>query len=496
MLRFILVLVLLISCAQVAIADPLRQIREEIRSIQAEWGIPGMAVGIIRDGEVVFAEGFGSRDLEGSDPVDSSTLFRIGSCSKALTALSIGVAYQRGELAVDKPVRDTIPDFELPDESATGRATVGDLLTHQSGLGRYSLLSHGSDFTRAEICDRVRHLPSAAGFRERFVYSNLNYALAAHVLEVSTGRQWEEYVEQEIFSPLGMDKTCFTMEEMIATGNFARPNQKPLRDLQAPAYELRMEKWSAFNPAGGVISNLDELLNWLQLCLGGGQPLLETPVWEAWLTPYIGRRYSESGNFRTSAYGFGWNIYDYRGHHLVYHSGIVSGYCANVSFMPHEGIGIVVLTNLKHHSAHDVLPRVIYDRLLGLEPYDHQDEYMQIWKNMEGQFKTRDEGLWADRIPDTNPSLDQAKYVGRYENPVYGTIEIIRDDGMVAVFNDVVTVPLEHFHYDVWASRDDIRFEFSMLGFQFQLGPDGNIEGLMVREEMTGDPIRFGRLEG
>jgi len=255
-------------------------------------------------------------------------------------------------------------------------------------------------------------------------------------------------------------------------------------------------KWETFNPAGGVISNLDDLMLWLQLCLDGGEPILSTRVWEALLTPHAGLGYSATDNFRMSAYGLGWYIYNYRGHHLVSHSGIVSGYCANVSFMPHEGLGVVVLTNLKHHSLHDIVPRLIYDRLLELEPYDHHGEYVGIWNGIVNSINKRDSDLLADRVPGTTPSLKIGGYAGRYESPAYGTVEIVAaDDGLVATFNELVSLPLQHFHHDVWFSRDIVKFEFDMLGFQFQLGPDGQVEELLVREGMTNAPNAFVRSE-
>ncbi len=271
-----LMLIMITAAGASETAQILDDLRDEIASMQADWGVPGVAVGIIHNGKVILAEVFGSRDLAGRDPIDTATLFRIGSCSKALAAFSIGLAMEREEISSNGPLKDTLPDFGLDDEWASEKVSVGDLLTHQSSLGRYSLLSHGSQFTRAELGARVRHLPAASGFRERFVYSNLNYTLAAYALEVATDRKWEDYMLQEVFTPLGMKGTCFEFESMVASGNYALPYQKPLRDLTAPAYELGMEKWSAFNPAGGVISNVDDLLLWLQLCLDEGQPLLST----------------------------------------------------------------------------------------------------------------------------------------------------------------------------------------------------------------------------
>ncbi|MCP4571145.1 MAG: serine hydrolase [bacterium] len=468
-------------------------LKQEISALQAQWQIPGMAVGIISDGKVIFAEGFGYRSLEGKEPVNTATLFRIGSCSKALTALSYGVAMQKEHVSPAATIKDIITGFELEDDWATEAATIGDLLTHQSGLGRYSLLSHGSNFSRAELCERVRYLPLAAGFRERFVYSNLNYALAAHALEVATGSVWEDYVGREVFDPLGMNSTCFSLQDMKASGNHAQPCQVPLRDLSAEPYLLDVEKWDTFNPAGGVISSVDDLLKWLELCLNDGRPLLDKPIWEAIITPYIGRGYSSTANFRTSAYSLGWNVYNYRGHHLVSHSGIVSGYCANMSFMPFEGLGIVVLTNLKHHSLHDALPRIIYDRLLGLEEYDHNGEYLQVWQNMAEGIAERDAGLLATRIPGTRPTLELEKYAGRYVNQAYGVLEVTpgKDNQLVGDFNGLVTWPMEHFHHDVWILQNKIKFEFDMLGLQFRLGPNGEVEELVVREEMVGDGFVF-----
>jgi CubicO group peptidase (beta-lactamase class C family) len=472
----------------------LADLQREILAAQELWEIPGLAVGILRDGEILLAEGYGHRDLAGRDAVDTSTLFKIGSCSKAFTAFSLGFADEQELLSLSAPVRDVLPDFEMPDEWVTQKITLVDLLTHQSGFGRYDFLSHAK-VSRAELAARVRGLPTRAEFRGKFTYSNQNYVLAAHVLEVATGESWEDYMAREVLSPLGMDHTFFTREKMVASANYALPYQKPLRDLKAPAYVLEIENGGVSNPAGGVISNLDDLLKWLRLCLDGGAPILSTDAWETQIQTHVGLGYSATDNFRSSGYGLGWFTKNYRGHHLVSHSGIISGYCASVSFMPHEELGIVVLTNMKHHSLHDALPLVIYDRLLDLEPYDHNGQYVQTWQGLENYIRERDEGLLAGRIQGTTPSLEPVDYHGRYENPVYGVAEVGGSEmDLDVTINDQLILPLEHFHHDVWFSRDVVNFEFDMLGFQFRKGPSGRVDEMLVREELTGEPILFTKI--
>jgi CubicO group peptidase (beta-lactamase class C family) len=175
---------------------------EEIR---AEWLVPGMAVGVVKDGEVVYTNSYGYRDVERQLPVTTKTLFAIGSSTKAFTAMAIGMLVDDGKLNLDTPVIEYMPDFRLYDDYATLHTTPRDILCHRTGMPGYDalwMLSHGS---REEFYRRLRYLEPSAGFRDVFQYNNLMYMVAGVLVGRLSGGSWEEFVAERIFKPLGME---------------------------------------------------------------------------------------------------------------------------------------------------------------------------------------------------------------------------------------------------------------------------------------------------
>ena len=194
-----------------------------IEKQMADWRIPGAAIGIVKDGKVIFVRGFGYRDLEKKLPVTTKTLFPIASCSKAFTALSAEMAAEDGILDLDKPIKDYIPDFRLKDDSATAVATIRDFLGHRSGLSDYRFMPWLSGSSREKLFQSLKYFEPYAEFRKKFIYSNLGYTIAGHVVERASGTTWENYTAEKIFKPLGMTNACFTIEDMKKTGDYAQP---------------------------------------------------------------------------------------------------------------------------------------------------------------------------------------------------------------------------------------------------------------------------------
>ena len=201
----------------------LDKLRTYINEIMKDSKVPGLAMGIVKDGKVILAEGFGSRDLEQKLPVTSKTLFAIGSCTKAFTTMAIGMLAEQGKVDWDKPVRNYLPAFELKDEYITANMTVRDLVTHRSGLPRHDALWYGSPLTRKEIFDRLKYLDFNAGFREKFQYNNLMFMTGGYLVGQVTNNTWEEFVAEQIFKPLGMTNSNFSVQTSQQAADFAQP---------------------------------------------------------------------------------------------------------------------------------------------------------------------------------------------------------------------------------------------------------------------------------
>ena len=181
----------------------------------AAWEVPGCAIAAVRDGDVVLAAGWGRRDLRTELPVTSDTLFAIGSTTKAFTAATVGALVDDGLLEWERPLRDYLPGLRLHDPVVTDRLTVVDLLSHRSGLPRHDLTWVGHpDRSRAELVHRLRFLPLSRDLRQEFQYCNLGYLVAGHVVEMLSGTSWEDYLRTRLLTPLGMDRSNLSAEDL------------------------------------------------------------------------------------------------------------------------------------------------------------------------------------------------------------------------------------------------------------------------------------------
>src|SRR6185436_12651487 len=194
-----------------------------VEQAMKDWKVPGLALAVVKDGQIVYAKGYGYRDVKNGLKVTPETLFAIGSCSKAFTAAAIGILVDEGKLEWDKPVKTYLPDFMLWDEYASAHLTVRDLLTHQSGLPRHDLMWYGSPLSRQEIFERLRYLEPSAPLHAKYQYNNLMFMTAGLLLERVAGLTWEEFVRQRIFAPLGMKNSNTSVVDAQKAADYSLP---------------------------------------------------------------------------------------------------------------------------------------------------------------------------------------------------------------------------------------------------------------------------------
>ncbi len=240
---------------------------ESVDELMKSDEVPGLAVCVVKDGEVVYTNGFGYRDLGKELPVTPRTLFPIGSSTKAFTAMTVGILVDDGKVEWDAPVVEYLPDFRLHDEYATLHTTPRDLLCHRTGLPRYDFFAFFPPPDRETSFRRLRYLEPSAGFREFFQYSNLMYVVAGVLVERLSGTSWERFVTDRIFAPLGMRSGNFTVADLRASGDFAQPHA----DAGGAVTEVPFRDTSWAGPAGSINSGVEEMTRWLQLHVKGGE---------------------------------------------------------------------------------------------------------------------------------------------------------------------------------------------------------------------------------
>jgi CubicO group peptidase (beta-lactamase class C family) len=456
--------------------EKLISLRLYIDSTLKIWKIPGLAIAIVKDKDIIFSEGFGLRSVKDTIPVTSKTIFAIGSSTKAFTTMAMGMLVDDGKLEWDKPVREYIHDFKMKDDFASERMTPRDLVTHRSGLPRHDLVWYNNqNISRKDLVKRLQFLEPNKDFRTEFQYQNLMFLIAGYLVEYITGKTWEDNVKARIFEPLGMNSSNFSVLESMKSVNFALP----YKELDSVVKEIPFRNITVMGPAGSINSNLEDMCQWMLLHLNNGKAYDSQLISAAGLsqmhTPYMAisrpLRYPESSHL---AYGLGWFIEMYRGHNRVHHGGNIDGFSALVSLYPNDNMGIVVLTNMDGSPVPGIVSSRAADLLLDLTPVDWSTR-MKLEEERAESAKLKETGKEPDRILGTKPSHKLADYSGEYENLGYGN-SIIESDGkeLIVKYNDF-TGKLIHWHYDVF--RADIKdFEDQKILFTFSANAKGDID--------------------
>ncbi len=465
-----------------------------VRRTMDDWKVPGLAVAIVKDGEVVFSQGFGKRDVEHNVEVTPQTIFPIGSATKAFTTMAIALLADEGKLDWDIPVKEYVPTFKLFDQFATERMTPRDLTCHRSGLPRHDLMWYGSSSTRKELFDRLQYLEPSKDFRTVWQYQNLMFMAAGYLVEQVSGQNWEDFVQQRIFKHLGMGSSLFDTTQAQQTADFSFPYQK--KDDKVKQMPFYGEQWAA-GPAGSIISSIADMGKWVQLHLKKGK-LNNTQFISAGQVALMHSPQmvidgiSEYDELLASSYGLGWFVVPYRGHTLVHHGGNIDGFSTLVSFLPAENIGVVVLTNLDANPLGSILSYNVYDRLLGLAEVPWSKRNKEVAETVKAAGAKGKEKTASDRLSDTSPSHALDAYTGDYEHPGYGSLVIGKDGEQLQISFNALTCPLKHYHYDTFECTIE-RFDLSM-NITFSANAKGEIEGVSVPFESTVKAIEFKRV--
>lgn len=474
-------------------ARALQKIRAFADSVRKAWKVPGLALAIVMNNEVIMSEGFGQRNVKEQLPVTSNTLFAIGSSSKAFTAMCLGILNDEGKVDWDKPLRNYLPTFKLHDDFASARMSPRDLVTHRSGLPRHDLLWYGSAFTRKEMFDRLQYLEPSKDFRTDFQYQNLMFLTAGYLVEQVSNRSWEDFVRARLFQPLGMTNSNFSVLESQKAADFALPYQEKKEVVaQIPFRDI-----SAVGPAGSINSNLADMSKWVLLNLNKGKAGTTQVLSEAGLvqmhTPYMTiaqpLKYTELSH---GSYGLGWFIQNYRGHNRVSHGGNIDGFSALVSLFPQDNLGAVLLTNLNGNPLSSIVNNYVSDVLLNLEPVDWNARVKADVDKAKAESKKKESDEQAARKPNTKPSHALADYEGEYEHAGYGVMKISSEGKVLKGSFNAFTLAMEHWHYDVFRATL-LEDEDEKMLLSFMTNEKGDIDRVSVPLEPAVKPIVFTR---
>jgi len=494
-------LLLLLPGSVLAQEVDLEALDQWIGHVIEDWATPGLAVGIVYGDSLVFAKGYGVRELGRPEPVDAHTRFAVASNTKAFTAAVLGTLVEEGALAWDDHVIDHLPDFQMWDPWITREIRVRDLLTHRSGLATFGgdQLWIGNTNDRAEIASRIRYMEPVGPFRASFHYQNLMFLVAGLVAEAATGESWDDLVRDRMFGPLGMTESSTSIHALAGLENVASPHEVVGGTLMAVDYD----DVDGVAPAAAVNSNVVDMARWMRASLREGEldgrrafstataremQGIQVPLGvSAWAAENLGRRFN--------GYGLGWFVSDYRGRKVVSHSGGLTGMISLQTLLPEVGLGVIVLTNYAPDAPTSAITYRIIDAYLGEPERDWNEVYVGFRRQAEARAARQEEQLQASRIPGTEPSLPLEAYAGTYAEPVSGETSVRLEDGhLVFDYDPRYLGDLEHWHYDVFRVtwRHPI-FDMAPRSFvRFELDEKGAVTGLTVTFY---DPIRFERVE-
>lgn len=339
------------------------------------FDVPGISVGVLKDGKVVYAKGHGVRSLTNKKDMNDNTLVGVASNSKGFTCFALAMMVDAGKLNWDDRVRQHIPEFQLHDAWVTENFTVRDLVTHRSGMGLGAgdlmFFPEGNDFDVDDVINNVKYLEPETSFRSKFAYNNNMFIIAGEVLKRVSGLSWEDFIETKIMKPVGMKNSKASYNRVTDKSNIIEAHTRAEgKVIQIP------HDWSdTANPAGGIVSNVQDMMTWAKFLMNdavteNGERLLDKNLFhELWqLQTPLPVRAGDWYNSNFKGYGLGWFVTDVKGgHKQVYHTGGLIGTVTQFTMIPDLDLAIVVLTNQMNGSAFNTITNTIKDSYLGYE---------------------------------------------------------------------------------------------------------------------------------
>ncbi len=410
-----------------------------------QWaGVPGLSIAVVQNGEVVFNQGFGVRDLGTGEPVTPQTLMMIASSTKPLTTLMMATVVDDGRMTWDTPVRLVLPTFSVGDPALTGKLTIRHLVCACSGMPSLDSPLFLSGMSTAEdLIQSLNAIAPVSGLGEQFNYSNQMVAAGGYLAARAAfspgeplGKQYISAMQARVLDPIGMTASTFSVEEVQASGNYALPHGLDLRGVYVPL-DLSAEKFvSSVLPAGGLWSNTDDMSRLLitelnQGLAPDGKRIVTTENLSRTWEPQV---LIEKGG---SSYGLGWFIDDYHGMRLIEHSGNSMGFSADLAFLPSAGLGVVILTNAE--SAGDLVHAIRY-RLFEIA-FGLPSRYESVFRSAQAA-RREDIAAFNEMFL---PELDLealTPYLGTYHNPELGEITFSMQAGRLMLFTAGLTSEL------------------------------------------------------
>lgn len=419
---------------------------ELIQKTLTTFDVPGISVGVIKDGKVVYAKGFGVRSLNTKQTMDENTLVGIASNSKGFTATALAILADEGKLNFDDKVTKYIPEFQMYDPYVTQEITIKDLITHRAGLGLgqgdLMFFPEGGPLTIKDIIHNVRYLKPENPFRTTLDYNNIMFIVAGEVITRVSGLSWAEFIEQKILQPVGMT-TSF--------GSYSRAKAAKVPNIieaHAPvdgkAIQVPHDWNETANAAGGIMSNIKDMTTWAAFLMNDfttkdGKKLVSDKqiqqLWNLQISTPVALQNTYDSNF--GGYGLGWFLTDVKGHKQVYHTGGLIGTVTQFTLIPDMNLGIVVLTNQQSGAAFSAITNTLKDSYLGIPDRNWLKSYGERMTKMNEGYEKDKKEIFAksqDFQKNKNCQPKPEQFIGTYRDAWFGDVVISQDGKNYKIF--------------------------------------------------------------
>jgi CubicO group peptidase (beta-lactamase class C family) len=404
--------------------DLIPDIEAYITSAMKGFDIPGLAIGIVANNRLIYAKGFGVRSKSNRLPVDTRTVFQIGSTTKAFLTATMAIMVDRGKLRWDDRVVDLYPEFQLKDPWVTREFRVFDLPAQRSGLPPLvNDILVMLDYKDAALIRSLRYVEPVSSFRTTFAYTNITHLLASHIVATAAGTSdWNVVLQKELLDPLGMKESTYTVEAIEAAANHANGHRwTPEGTVEVPFTRIFPYPLAG---TGDINSNVEDMARWVRMQLNNGT--------------FDGHRIVSSENLTYTripkvglndklSYALGWYNYLTSNGNVLWHDGDALSFGSFVGLVPDKNIGIIILTNETNVTAPNSLGVWLLDRILGNAKSDPVAESL---KNAKANFEATAKLFAKPANPRPSPPL--APLTGNFVSPSFGKAVLTsKDDALV-----------------------------------------------------------------
>ncbi len=329
-----------------------------LRASATEEAIPGVAMAIVTHDSVLLEQTWGLKDVAGKDPISEQSIFRIASMSKTFAGMATALLVEQHLQSWDTLLTDVFPTMHLGTRGASKGIQLKHLVSHSTGLMPHSfsnMLDDGVSYEK--IKPKFQQIPTVCAPGDCYGYQNVVFSLTADVVEASTGSSYADFLNYEIFQPLGMLSASVGMEPYSSNPESTKPHRYSRGRWQTTTTNTA---YYTAAPAAGVNASIKDMEIWLRANLGGFPDILPPEFLQRVHEPIIatprGNYFNRWSGLEKAYYATGWRVFDYRGMRAVHHGGGVRGYRSEMVFVPEADIGLVVMFNAESKLANDVVP--------------------------------------------------------------------------------------------------------------------------------------------